>query len=185
MPKVKVKILEPREWQTLDEIIAGNVRRLREDKKDWTITQLARALGVRRPVVYDMEGARNDRSQREFKWSDLVALCGVLETTLFELVLPPEGVKVAGAHPRMIPEGDIEAWPFRSFGRDGLSGHLFGVGVEMLSPEVLEQFAAHAKALRTKRNDLVQVLASQYLKEIEATVEDHLRIPATETNEEE
>ena len=179
----------PRNWRTLDEIIATNVRRIRKEEKEWSVTKLAAVLGVSRHHVYDLERPRPDRPQREFKWSDLVALCGAFETTLFDLVLPPEDVKVRDLKrfPGIISdEGDMRPLPpFRSVGRNGLSAHLFGVGDTLLSPEALKDFADRARVARANRDAVVQELASQYINEVMAIADEHLRASATETDEEE
>ena len=81
---------EQNQQLTLDEIVAMNMSRLRRER-NLTVSELARGLGISRPQVYDMERPRPGRSQREFRWRELVSLCRTLDTTLFELVLPPEG----------------------------------------------------------------------------------------------
>lgn len=165
---VRLGYVKPKDWKTLDEIIGDNVERLRK-ARGLEVPALAKALGVGRSVVYDMEGFRKGRRRREFKWSDLVALCGALETTVFELVLPVDDQKVAGLEdlPGMIPdqEGMRNVPPFAEIGRDGLSARLFGAGPAMLSPEALENYAKKAKKERTKRDEAVQELASNFINE--------------------
>ncbi len=125
--------------KTLDEIVADNVVRLRKDLR-LTVESLARLIGVKPHVVYDMQRAQRGRPQRAFNWTELVALCGALNTTLFDLVLPPEGVQIAGIgdFPGRMADSDSEfiygpgemvadAGPT---GRDGLSWMLFGLPAE-------------------------------------------------------
>jgi transcriptional regulator with XRE-family HTH domain len=198
------------EWLTLDEIIASNVQRLR-NTKGWTVTELARELGVSRLVVYDMEGSRDDRQQREFKWSDLVALCGALNTVLFELVLPQEGVFIAGVEsfPRMIvdrPSLDRVAkgvvrrfgsggpeegatWP-RALsepvvGRDGLSTRLFGTSVAGFSSQAMALIVEKATAAKRKRDSQLEELEAEYLGEITRIHEEAERVRASNEFEEE
>lgn len=76
-----------------DEVVAGNVKRIRE-RRSLSIQQMADRLGVSRALAYDMEGPRGDREQRQFTWTDLVWVCDALSTNVFELVLPPEDVQI-------------------------------------------------------------------------------------------
>lgn len=73
----------------LDEIIASNLRRIREER-DLPKTQLAERLDMGRHRVQDFERPRRG-NVHSFKWSELVALCDALECSIFELVLPGEG----------------------------------------------------------------------------------------------
>jgi hypothetical protein len=76
----------------LDEIVAQNVTRLREDKSPpWSVAELAKLLGVSRHRVYDYERPRKGAQQRPFLWQEIVNLCGVFNVTIFELVLPEKG----------------------------------------------------------------------------------------------
>lgn len=111
-----------------DEIIAANVRRIREDEKKWSVSTLASELGLPKHVVYDMERPRKGQKQRSFSWIDLVALCKALETNLYELVLPPEG--------RL---------------REDLGWRLFGVGGNSLAGPVLERFDQYLEQYLDRR----------------------------------
>jgi hypothetical protein len=55
----------------LDEIVAANVRRLREDNK-WKPSTLASEMGLPKHVVYDMERPRKGQQQRGFSWTVFV-----------------------------------------------------------------------------------------------------------------
>ena len=188
-------------WLTLDEIIAAKVLRLRGER-GWSIPDLARVLNVGRQVVHEMEGSREDRQQRGFKWTDLVALCGALETTLFELVLPDEGVSVAAVEdfPQMIPDepsstsvghgvarrfatggarDEIEGPRALSepvVGRDGLSIRLFGGPVS--NTKALDELIKRASEAKQRRDAQLEEMESDYLGEISRIHEEAKRIRA-------
>lgn len=73
----------------LDQVIAENVRRLREERR-LSVAQLAARCGVHHQTIRDYEGARRGGRQRPFLWSELVRLCVAFEVTIFDLVLPVE-----------------------------------------------------------------------------------------------
>ncbi len=78
----------------LNEIVAQNVTRLREDdSRGWSVAELAKLLGVSRHRVYDYERPRKGAQQRPFLWQEIVNLCGVFNVTIFELVLPEKGYR--------------------------------------------------------------------------------------------
>lgn len=107
---------------TIDELVAKNVKRLRGEA-GLSVGEFARRLGVSRALAYDMERSRKDRTQRKFSWDDLVRLCGALEVTIFELVLPSRsGVEVKDAQ-------SLAPW---------MGGHVDGSGSLFLN---LEQFS--------------------------------------------
>lgn len=134
------------EYWTLDRIVAQNVRRLREEKK-WSVATLAEELDRPKHVVYDMERPRKGQKQRAFSWGELVALCGALDTNLFELVLPPQGVRVVGPEAHLlIPDtkvpilGDSTGVLFGNVvGRDGLSYTIFGIRPTSFPKEFLDK----------------------------------------------
>lgn len=157
---------------TLDQVIAYNVRRLREER-GWSRGWLAAYLGVGRHYVYDLEGGRADRSQREFKWSDLVGLCAVFQVTLFDLVLPPEGV-ILSTDPRWIGDkwGELiiahaaaaagEEIPNLAFDRAKLGALVFGAPV---SPEMVKDLARRV-ASRLEAQEAVIAEAAERLTQI-------------------
>ncbi len=124
---------------TLDQVIASNVHRLRNEKH-WTRQDLADRLGVTRHVVRDYEGRRAGRAQRPFRWTEIVALCYVLRVTLYELVLPADSdteVQDPALYP--FPIGDVAGggWPRRH----DLGYGLFGVpGDKLLDAVNLKTF---------------------------------------------
>lgn len=75
---------------SFDEVVAANLRRIREEK-GLSVAELAEALGVGRHAVYDFERPRKGAQQRQFLWSEIVNLCAVFDVTIFELVLPEKG----------------------------------------------------------------------------------------------
>lgn len=124
---------------TIDEMIARNVRRVRE-ARGLSVAQLAARLKVGRHLVYDYERPRPGAEQRQFLWSDLLKLCSSLQVTLFELVLPPAGVELE--RPGMVEE----LWPIAAdvTGKDArsrLGWLLFGVDGNKLDPDALATFA--------------------------------------------
>ena len=124
--------------KTLDEIVASNVAELRK-ARGLSVAKLAVRLGVARTTVYDMEGRADRRRQREFRWSELVALCAVLDTNLYQLVLPGKGVEISDKRPFLVTDGDspdIAVYhPNVKIGRDGLGWRLFGIGGDKINPE--------------------------------------------------
>ncbi len=176
MVKARVGFVIPKEWKTIDEVVAGNLQQIRK-KREIGVTELARSLGVGRAVIYDMEGSaegrkqRNKRAQREFRLSDLMALCGALDTTLFELVLPEEGQKVRDLHqlPGMFPDEpdpDRQGPPFQTYGRDGLAQRLFGLPVEWANEANLAQLARGLEPARKARDEQIQKATSDYLNSV-------------------
>ena len=118
---------------TSDQVIALNVRRLR-DEAGISIRELADLLGVGEHVARDYERPRKGQPQRQFLWIDLVRLCYVLDVTLFDLVLPPEGVEVDGFAVRdeagikaatSLGRGQVVEW-LQADGRSKLTDILFG-----------------------------------------------------------
>lgn len=150
-----------REKKTLDEIVASNVRMLRE-ARGLSTSKVAELMGVSRYLVYDMERPRGGREQREFSWTELVTLCGVLNTTLYELVLPPPDVEVWGDVVRYITDDEIvlsTRWTTEESsvaevelhgGRQGLSWRVFGVG-EKLTPSVVLKLTENARSESARR----------------------------------
>lgn len=114
---------------TLDVAIARNVKRLREEKK-WSRRTLAKVLHVSANRVSDMEEPREGREQREFRWWELVALCGALDCTLYELVLPKEGEQLVRSSkvPLVVAELDDGGFGKAVVGnRDEMAWRLFGL----------------------------------------------------------
>lgn len=81
--------------QSHDEIVARNLRRIREEKKI-SVAELANRIGVGKHRIYDFERPRAGAAQRQFLWSEIVLLCAGLGVTIFELVLPDEGERTVG-----------------------------------------------------------------------------------------
>lgn len=121
------------ESMTLDEVIAANVRALRR-RDNLRVEALAAKLGIGAAVVRDMERPRTDRGQREFRWSELVALCAAFNVTLFDLVLPPAGIEIEDVR-QMVTEtgepflllapGQTRKTRVENVDRKSLSQHLF------------------------------------------------------------
>ncbi len=151
---------------TLDEVVSYNVRRL---SKGFSVTELARRLDVGRGRVYDMRRARPGKPQRQFLWTDLVALCAALDVTLFDLVLPPAEFEVVGEGAGFLV-GDWEevvAWSpakggadvviQKHVGRDGAALRLFGVPKGIApDPEKLSQLKETMKEEISRRVDQME-----------------------------
>lgn len=123
-----------------DEVVAANVRRIREEQ-GLSVAELAKKLGLGRHVVYDFERPRQGAAQRAFLWSEIVTLCAVLDVTIFELVLPPEGHRTVPAGwehlPLVIPDAvETQGSPlmkahWRRDDRGMLLDVLIGPGMEL------------------------------------------------------
>lgn len=148
---------------SLDEIVARNVRFLRKDR-DLSVRELAAKLGVSRSQVYDMERPRPGREQREVKWSELVALIDALGVTLFELVLPPEGVALARGEVILgilRSDATIEDELDADYVGEPLEGHdvslaLFGISEFATDPDVVAKFAANMREEKETRMAIMQ-----------------------------
>ena len=153
--------------RNLDETIASNLRRLIEDR-ELTFADVADRLRVQRHLVYDMVRARPGRSQREFRWSELVALCSALGTTVFELVLPPEG---ESANLDWFAGGELRdrlkfyEWSDSSLDRDQMSRLLFAVSSP--TPKQLEAMREEAKTTAERREGIVREFAEEILRRLE------------------
>ena len=142
---------------TLDDVIARNMRTLREDRA-WTQGELAEWLGYSRHRVMDLEGA-NKRRRPRFTWETLVALCDVLDCALWDLVLPAEGdtVDIRGVRDRRL-EGwrkDSRRHQIDHVTRNDLARWLF-----TLDAEHLDQMGKYRlDQRRTLIKDMRQLLA--------------------------
>ena len=139
---------------TVDEIIAHNFTRLSER---YSVTGLAKALGVGRGLVYDMKGPRGKRPQRQFLWSDLVMICATLDIDLYELVLPPDDVEVAAS-----PGGWGSIGPMD---RDTLSYHIFGIPLGKWSPEIVSDLREQIQGERRR-------ITKEYRRHLQKVVDD-------------
>ncbi|MCH8984673.1 MAG: hypothetical protein IH943_11345 [Acidobacteria bacterium] len=138
--------------RTLDDVVAANFKRL---TKDYKAADLAKAIGVHRTLIYDMRGPREGRSQRQFLWSDLVAICAALDIDLYELALPPD-------------DGESVAPPYESaqsgaMTRDTLSYHLFGIPLGRWTPELVadlrDQIQRQRRTIATEYRNALQKMA--------------------------
>jgi hypothetical protein len=91
--------------KSVDEVVGGNLRRLREAQKPrkWSRKRLAEEYNRIAPPgsrewnrwrVEDLERSRPGRSTAPILWSELVTLCIVFGVLLWDLVLPAEGEEV-------------------------------------------------------------------------------------------
>jgi transcriptional regulator with XRE-family HTH domain len=134
---------------TPDQIIATNVRRFRTSK-GWSQKHLGQLLGAPKTLVMDYEGRRSGRSQRPFRWSDLIAIAIALEITLYQLVSPQEaGTPI-----------DLEAmssWdqPL-TMQRAAFGQLLFGIsGDDLVDGILLRRFGESTATEATRRNEIV------------------------------
>lgn len=123
----------------LDEVVAANVRRIREDQK-LSVADLADRLHVGRHIVYDYERPRPGAGQRQFLWSDLVKLCDALKVTLYELVLPPAGETVTSG---TIGLSALARTARDQDSRTRLGWMLFGLNVGEAESKTLSKLAAY------------------------------------------
>ncbi len=152
---------------TVDEVVAKNVRRLREKAK-LPKSELAERLGVSRHLAYDMERKREGRDQRHFSWEDIIRLCGALEVTVPELVLPPMDSSVE------IPEEARGRWPLGGIGGqvDGtwtlfltggeFSALLFGSVVDGKQAERFDQWTVERRRKNAELRRLLQDMLAEY-----------------------
>jgi transcriptional regulator with XRE-family HTH domain len=164
---------------TLDEVVAENVRAIREDR-GLSVADLAERLGVGRHLVYDMERPRPGAAQRQFTFWDLVALCHALETTLFELVLPEKGVVVDE-----LETGENTEWAraaraagFEEVadavygdGRAKLGWVLFGVDGSKIDSKAIEALMAKGRAQAERREVLVREITTEIWQRITEEME--------------
>jgi len=146
--------------RNFDEVVAYNVRRLRKDA-GLSIGEFAERLEIGEHVARDYERPRKGQPQRAFGWTEIVHMCLVLDTTLFDLVLPPEGVEI-DAITRNDPLALIaaSAMPEQEEilrdrdGRDFLSWWLFGISSEDATPKLLKKMLDWRQAEYEKRHEI-------------------------------
>ncbi len=141
--------------RTDDQIVARNIRRIREEK-GLSVADLAKSIGVGKHRVYDYERPRAGAAQRQFLWSEIVLLCAGLDVTIFELVLPDEGDRTISKW--LDDEVPLPSWfsdelrdSFRGDDRGVMMHILFGVRFE---PQEVDQ-------LIKMRKDRIEGLLSE------------------------
>lgn len=119
-------LMDPPCTMSVDQVVAHNLRQLLrvdltrvetddDDKYKWelkqtrndrplSLSQLGDRMGVTRYVVYDMLRPRQDGTQRAFEWNEIVRLAVILDRSIFELVMPPDGVRWVTGHRGEVPE---------------------------------------------------------------------------------
>jgi transcriptional regulator with XRE-family HTH domain len=147
---------------TVDEVIARNVRRVRE-ARGLSVGQLADRLSVGRHLVYDYERPRPGAEQRQFLWSDLVKLCGALQITVFELVLPPTGEEVDMLGPAVTELFPIAAEVTGQDARSRLGWMLFGVDGNNLNATNLEKLVRLRKQSHDKMVDGINDVLDEFV----------------------
>lgn len=158
----------------LDEVVAANVQRLREEK-GWSVSELARELEVGRHLVYDMERPRPGADQRQFTLWDLVALCDALGTTLFELVLPPKGVVVDELETgeksewaraaRRAGMGEVATAVYGD-GRTKLGWVLFGMDGSAIDSKSLEMLMKAGRQQAARREEIIKGVTKEMWERI-------------------
>jgi transcriptional regulator with XRE-family HTH domain len=76
---------------TPDEVIADNLRRIREEAGLSPGELADRLPGVSRTTIYDYERPRQGRKAHRFTWTELLALSRALECSISELVKGSSG----------------------------------------------------------------------------------------------
>jgi transcriptional regulator with XRE-family HTH domain len=142
MIRVATKQIPAENKKTVDEVIAANVRRIREEK-GLSVAELAERMTVGRHLIYDFERPRPGADQRQFLWRDVVNLCLALGVTVFDLALPNDGDYV-------LQEVGELGLPIRApRDRDYFGELVFGVAD--LTPKVVEKIAQKQEDLRDAR----------------------------------
>jgi hypothetical protein len=134
-----------------------------------SISDLAERLGaegldVGEHVVRDFERPRKGQPQRSFSWEEIVALCYAFDTTLFELVLPPEGlvhdatkaIAAAANNPDLIRKGDA---------RYQMSWKLFGLPTKYTTPDKLLWFLEEREKETERRKEILQDAINRIFEE--------------------
>lgn len=145
---------DPWEAPTIDEIVARNLRSLREDM-ELSREGLAKRLngsGGRRWSAWriiDLEGARSpDRPPRPITWPEIVAISFALDVTVFEIVLPRDTETAVAVSSRVwdVPheppaeDGEDSQQTYRhSMGADLFSRTLFRIPAELATSDRLTE----------------------------------------------
>ena len=160
-----------------DEVVAYNVKRLRLGS-ELSVAELAGQLGVKSHVVYDYEGTRKDKPQRPFRWQEIVNLCLVLNTTLFELVLPPEGAESFTYLPGLPAEIVEKAgMPILAKGlvhdfRAEMGWWLFGLDGKKLDSKALEVVLSNKRKELDRRSEIIRGITDEMWKRLEEAHHD-------------
>ncbi len=142
---------------SVDEVVAENLKRLRGDI---SVRELADRLRVGPTVVYDMEGGRGDRPQRQFAWHEIVHLCDALYINLIDLVLPPEDVRVSLSW--LAVEGEE---PF-TLSRDEIATVLLGGPIDSATLKtVLDKSVSRRKWKEQMHQELTELVNKRYEEE--------------------
>ncbi len=143
---------------TIDEIVAHNLRSLREGR-GLSRARLAKQLnetgggGWSTWRIIDLEGARSpNRPPRPITWPEIVALSFTLDVTMFEIVLPSgieSAVEISSRvwdvpTDRPPKDGKESQQTYRhSMGTDLFSMTLFRLPAELLASDKLEKSGEH------------------------------------------
>lgn len=148
---------KPKPWITPDEVVGANIRRLRNLREPrWSQQKLADELqsvtGERgwKDRIVRMEGTEfgsTGQKRRSASWAELVSLALALESTIYDLVLPPDdSVEVIVAKTTAVDEshvvgqglGDTHMYVHPS-SRDELAKILFAMPAASLTRSNLEE----------------------------------------------
>ena len=146
---------EPWGAPTIDEVVAHNLRSLREGR-GLSRPGLAKQLnatsggGWNEWRIIDLEGARSpNRPPRPITWPEIVALSFTLDVTMFEIVLPSDIESAVEISSRVwdVPtdrprkDGKESQQTYRhSMGTDRFSMTLFRLPAELLTSDKLEKY---------------------------------------------
>lgn len=161
----KVSLEGPHERLSLDEVVAKNLRRIR-DRKGWSRKKLAELAAMASADewpewrIIDLEGARSGRPPSSAKWPELVTLSYVLDVTLWELVLPEPGVQ-AVVNPIPPDEYGVKVGNEYGVSRSLLAERLSGLPARLFEDETALR---DAKELLTDRNLSLAFILSQQEK---------------------
>jgi hypothetical protein len=120
-----------------------------------------------------MEGTEegpSNQNHRSASWNELISLALVLETTVFQLVLPVDDevqVIVAKAS-KKVPAGD-STWSYAHYSdRDELSRLLFGLPGSSLTDEHLEQLVKNYDPGATEARIIIEQFQDRVKKALES-----------------
>ena len=152
---------------TINQLIASNIRRIREIDRGLTRQQLAERMTaitgeeVKPHRIIDLEGARSkSREPATAGWGDLTALAIALEVKIYDLVLPPDDQSrvqlstVSWSETVSLPEpirneitGKVTdrttktVFPGVTLTRDQAAKLWFGLGSDVLTGSVMDSVA--------------------------------------------
>ena len=161
---------------TVDEVVAHNVRRIRTEN-GLSVAELAAILGVKPHMIYDFEGTRKEKPQRPFRWDEIFKLCFVLNTNLFELVLPPEGAERISYLPNIAETADragmrVLSSSLQHDARSELGWILFGLDGRKFDTAALEDLLNSQRQERDRRSAIIRGITEEMWSRLEEALNE-------------